>query len=152
MRLIPAAHQIELGRPAAAAPRSSVDRLDEAPAMLGAPPPAARIRPVLAPDRLRGDASRRRAARRRPDAGQELHHAKARDAVARVLRPAQDGEHVLDVRGFEKLEPAELHERNVAPGQLELERRRCGARRGTAPPAIFSASPASRFASTRSTT
>ena len=62
------------------------------------------------------------AGRRRPDARQQLHDAKTGDAVARVLRPAQQGQHVLDVRGFEKLQSAEFHERNVAPGQLHLER------------------------------
>ena len=79
-----------------------------------------------------------------PDAGQQLRHAEAGDTVARVLRPAQHGEHVLDVRGLEELQPAELHERNVAPGQLDFERRAVmEARNSTA--CCFSAMPASRL-------
>ena len=59
---------------------------------------------------------------RRPDAGQELQHPKARQPVAGILGEAQDGEQVLDVRGFQELQAAELHERDVAAGELDLER------------------------------
>ena len=61
-------------------------------------------------------------ARGRADARQQLQHAEAGDAVARVLGEAQHREHVLDVRGVEELQAAELHERDVAPRQLDLER------------------------------
>ena len=61
--------------------------------------------------------------RLRPDAGHQLQHAETRDAVARILDPAQHREHVLDVRGLEEFEPAEFHEGNVAPGQFDLQRR-----------------------------
>ena len=60
--------------------------------------------------------------RGRADAGQKLHQPEAGDPVARVLHKPQQGEHVLDVRGIEELEAAELHEGNVAAGQLHLER------------------------------
>ncbi len=56
-------------------------------------------------------------------ARQQLDDAKARDPVAQVLGPAQAGENILDVGGFEELEAAELHERDVAARQLDLERR-----------------------------
>src|SRR5262245_61105777 len=57
-----------------------------------------------------------------PGAGQKLDHAESRDAVARVFSPAQEREHVFDVRGLKKLQAAELHEWNVAPSQFHLER------------------------------
>ena len=60
--------------------------------------------------------------RRRPDARQQLQHAKAGDAVARVLDEAQQRQHVLDVRGIEEFQPAELDEGDVAAGQLDLQR------------------------------
>ncbi len=60
--------------------------------------------------------------RRRPDARQQLQDAEAGDAVARILDEAQQRQHVLDVGGVEKFQPAEFHERNVAAGQLDFER------------------------------
>ena len=57
------------------------------------------------------------------NAGEELDGAEAGDAVARVLGPAQQREHVLDVGGLEEPEPAVLHEGNIAPGQLQLQAR-----------------------------
>ena len=38
-----------------------------------------------------------------------------------VVEDPQQRQQVLDVGGFEELQAAELHERDVAPGQLELE-------------------------------
>src|SRR5262249_16187975 len=55
-----------------------------------------------------------------PDARQELDNAKPRHAVARVLRPSQKREHVLDVRGFKEFQAAEFDERDVASCQLHL--------------------------------
>ena len=46
--------------------------------------------------------------------GKQLRDAEAGHAVADVLRPAQHRQHILDVCSLEKLESAELHERNVA--------------------------------------
>ena len=59
---------------------------------------------------------------RRPDARQELEHPESRHAIARVLDEPQTREHVLDVGRLEEFEAAEFHERDVAPGQLDLER------------------------------
>ena len=53
---------------------------------------------------------------------QELENAKPGDMVARVLGEAQERHQVLDVRGFEKLQPAIFDEGDVAPRQLDLER------------------------------
>ena len=57
-----------------------------------------------------------------PGTGEKLDHAESRDAVTRVFSPAQEREHVFDVRGLKKLQAAELHEWNVAPSQFHLER------------------------------
>src|SRR5262249_11848704 len=43
----------------------------------------------------------------RPGAWQKLDHAESRDAVARVFSPAQECEHVFDVRSLKKLQAAE---------------------------------------------
>ena len=51
-----------------------------------------------------------------------MHQPKSRDAVARVLDEAEHRQHILDMRGIEKLEPAELHERDISPGQFDLQR------------------------------
>ena len=45
----------------------------------------------------------------------------AGDLVARIVRPAQHREQILDVRGLEELQAAVLHERNVALRQLDFE-------------------------------
>src|SRR6266581_6657174 len=60
--------------------------------------------------------------RRGPNAGNKMHQPKSRDAVARVLDEAEHRQHILDMRGIEKFEPAELHERDISPGQFDLER------------------------------
>src|SRR5262249_50900517 len=54
----------------------------------------------------------------RPRAGQKLDHAESGDAVAWVFSPAQECEHVFDVRGLKKFQAAELHEWNVTPSQF----------------------------------
>ena len=51
-----------------------------------------------------------------------MHDTKACDPVARVLDETQQREQILDVRGVEELQAAELHEGDVAPGQLDFER------------------------------
>ena len=58
----------------------------------------------------------------RPDAGQELQHAESGDAVARILDEAQQRQQILDVRGVEELQAAELDEGDVAAGQFQLQR------------------------------
>src|SRR6185437_3166525 len=57
----------------------------------------------------------------RAHAGQELHSAERRQAVARIVGPAQYGEQILDVAGLEKLEAAVFHERNLSSPELDLE-------------------------------
>ena len=57
-----------------------------------------------------------------PDARQQMQDAEAGDAVARILDEPQQRQHVLDVGGVEKFQPAEFDEGNVAAGQLDLER------------------------------
>src|SRR6202042_1873704 len=52
---------------------------------------------------------------------QQLQYAKSGNAVTRILDKAQHRQQILDVRGVEKLQPAELHERNVAACQLEFD-------------------------------
>jgi len=59
----------------------------------------------------------------RPDAGKQLQHAKAGNTIARVFEQAQEGEHIFDVRRLEKLEPAELHVRDIAWDEFEFEQR-----------------------------
>jgi hypothetical protein len=53
--------------------------------------------------------------------GSKLQHAEPGQRVARVVRPAQHGEQVLHVRGLEELQAAVLHERDLAPRELDLE-------------------------------
>ena len=65
---------------------------------------------------------RARAGRCRPDAGQKLQHAKSGDAVTAVFAKAQQRQHILDVRRFEEFQAAEFDERDIAPGQFDLER------------------------------
>ena len=62
-----------------------------------------------------------RAGSARADAWQQLHSPKDCNPVPRVLGEAKHTQDVLDVCGFEKAQPAELDERDVAPGKLDLE-------------------------------
>ena len=107
-----------------------------------APPPRrlaaqrGEARPVRRRARRRREGGERRAASRRrsasrsstsaavdgPMPGRSCSTRKPGDAVARVLGEAQQRQHVLDVRGVEEFQPAELDEGNVAPRQLDLER------------------------------
>ena len=123
MRLVPAAARARV-RPASRPAAAQV--YDGARRSLASPSPARGGAGSVGKRRERigavGHAVEHALRRRRPDAGQELQHAEAGDAVARVLDEAQQRQHVLDVRGVEELQPAELDERNVAAGQLDLER------------------------------
>ena len=51
-----------------------------------------------------------------------MHQPETGDAVARIFDEAQERQQVLDVGGIEKFQPTEFDERNVAPGELHLER------------------------------
>lgn len=53
---------------------------------------------------------------------QQMHDPEAGDPIAWILHEPQQGEHVLDVRGVKKLQTAELHERDVMTGELDLQR------------------------------
>jgi hypothetical protein len=55
--------------------------------------------------------------------GKELRDAKARYPIARIIGPPQRGQNILDVRSFEELEAAELHEGNVFSCQLQFQNR-----------------------------
>src|SRR6185295_4158983 len=67
-------------------------------------------------------------ARRRSDARQQMKHAEACDPVAGVLDELEQGKHVLDMGGVQKLQAAELDEGNIAPRQLDLQRAAVGGR------------------------
>ena len=56
------------------------------------------------------------------DAGQQVQQPEAGDAIARIFDEAQQRQHVLDVRGVEKLQSAELDERDVPARQFDFER------------------------------
>ena len=86
-----------------------------------------------------------------PDAGQQLHDTETGDPITRIFREAQQRQHILDMRGFEKFQTAEFHERDVAAGQLHFERAavmRCAEQHRL----LLQRVPASRFSSTFSTT
>jgi hypothetical protein len=122
MRLVPGAHPLQVGRPGRGAGAQARKEVDEArPVGLGAGRGAeggerdSRIERRL--HGLKGCIGSRRA-----DPGQQLQHAEGGDAIPWVLGEAQHGQHVLDMRGIEELQPAELDERNVAARQLDLQR------------------------------
>src|SRR4029077_9726505 len=56
------------------------------------------------------------------DTRQQVQHAETGDAIARIFHEPQQREHVLDVRGVQKLQTAVLHERDVATGEFDLQR------------------------------
>ena len=112
---------ISAGQPAAR-PRSdrtiSTKPAQSAPARGGAG-----SRRVRRSDRRRRDVVQQRAAAvAGPTPCSSCMHPEAGHPVARVFRPAQHREHVLDMRGFEELQAAEFDEGDVAPGQLDLQR------------------------------
>ncbi|MHC2462541.1 hypothetical protein ACVIHD_001553 [Bradyrhizobium embrapense] len=120
MRLVPQARAFDVDRPFRVA--EVLDCLDEQPPVgAGAGRGGQRCE--------RGDRIGRLAhavehalRRGRPDTGQQMQDAKAGDPVARICGEAQQCQHVLDVRSVKEFEAAEFHERNVAAGQLDLQR------------------------------
>ena len=146
VRLVPAAHQAELRRHAAAAAQPP-EQLAQRRPVARAPPPAACAARTPAIDarplgeRVAPRAAALAAARRRAGAAARGTPATRSRGFSAQRRHAQ---RVLDVRRLEKLEPAVLDERDVAPRRARPRARRCGARRGTAPPAACSGTPASR--------
>ena len=57
----------------------------------------------------------------RPHAGQQLQHAERCKRIARIVRPAQHADHVLDMRGFQEFQAAVFDERDLAAHQLHFE-------------------------------
>jgi hypothetical protein len=53
--------------------------------------------------------------------GSRCRSRKRRDAVSRILDEAQQRQHVLDVRGVEKLQSTEFDERDVSARQFDFE-------------------------------
>src|ERR1700728_1367546 len=122
MRFVPSTNEVELGRPSRGGGADEANGLGE-------------WSPVLTRGGRRLEIAERRqrisrvadplqhfGRSRRSHSGQQLNDTEAGHAVARILRPTQKGKHILDMRGFEKLESAEFHERNVTAGQLDFER------------------------------
>ena len=58
---------------------------------------------------------------RRAHAGQQLQRAKGRHLIARIVDPAQHRQQVLDVCRLKEAQAAIFHERNLPPGQLDLQ-------------------------------
>ena len=120
-----AACAVSSARQSAAAPtRSACTPLDGAPSgtadglveETGAAATAGRRRARRTPS-----SSISRARRGRPDAVGQLQHAEPAHLVERVLQHAQQRERVLHVRRLQELQPAVLHERDVAARQLHLQ-------------------------------
>ena len=93
MRLVPAADKIELRRPAGGPAADEANRFDESRPMLGRR--RGRLDIVQCRDRVGAfaDTLQHFRRRRRPGARQQLDDAKTGDAVARILRPAQERQH-----------------------------------------------------------
>src|SRR5262249_39185241 len=98
MRRVPAADEIEFGGPARRLPVHKLYGVNKGGPILpcgrrrGGPPPTA---PEVGLPPPPGEAAWGSGGR---GAGQKLDHAESRDAVARVFSPAQEREHVFDVR------------------------------------------------------
>ena len=123
MRLIPAARMSDFGGPAGACPHQMVWSVRDERSPSHRPTAAAPgYRTAPRADRADRPSVEDALRRRRSHARQQLHDAKAGDPVARVLDEPQQRQQILDVRGVEELQAAELHEGNVAPCQLDFER------------------------------
>jgi hypothetical protein len=114
-------NEIDFGRPAGRSPAQHAERSLEAGPVFGCGG-----RGFEAAQRVKGiDAFRHvvEKARRRTgsDARLQLRDPGSRHPVANVLSPAQDRQHILDVRGFKKFQAAEFHEGNVATRELDFE-------------------------------
>ncbi len=56
------------------------------------------------------------------DSGNQLQHAEPGQAPAWILGKAQQRQQILDMRGLQEFQAAELDERDVAPHELQFER------------------------------
>jgi UvrD/REP helicase N-terminal domain len=121
MRRVPAADEIEFGGPARRLPVHKLYGVNKRGPILR----CGRRRCELAQSAhwvaLLGHSVEHTCGSGGPGAGQKLDHAEPRDAVARVFSPAQERQHVFDVRGLKELQAAELHEWNVSPSQFHLQ-------------------------------
>ena len=108
MRLVPAADELEFGRPAGGAAAQQRERLDESRPVARRGGGGVNASSAATGSALSAMRVERACRGRRADARQQLQHAKAGDAVARVLGEAQERQHVLDMRGFEELRPPNL--------------------------------------------
>src|SRR5271166_6035282 len=60
--------------------------------------------------------------RRWSDARQKLEHAEPSHGVSWVLGPTKHAQDVFNMCGFEELQTAVFHERDISSGELDLER------------------------------
>src|ERR1700730_3262854 len=118
---IPLANEIDFGRPAGCSPAQRAERSLEVCPVFGCGGGGFEVaQGVKGIDAFRHVVEK---ARRRTwsDARQQLRDPESRYPVANVLSPAQDLQHILDVRGFKKFQAAEFHEGNVATRELDFE-------------------------------
>src|SRR5262249_48522678 len=121
MRGVPAADEIEFGGPARRLPVHKLYGVNKGGPILRCGRRRCEFAQSAYEVALLGHSVEDACGSGRPGTGQKLDHAESRDAVVRVFSPAQEREHVFDVRGLKKLQAAELHEWNVAPSQFHLE-------------------------------
>src|SRR5690349_1288084 len=122
VRLIPAARNFDLRRPPSRARAKDLQHFEEVSPVV----PRSRRRRYLGrrryPTGVTGDGVQDPLCRGRSHTRQQLQEPETRDPVAWVLGEAQQGEQIFDMRGVEELQPTEFHERDVPPGQLDLQR------------------------------
>ena len=121
MRLVPARDELSLGRPGRLTPAQCAENAYECVPFRGNRWRDGEARERR--DRIQARSHRVEESRRgrRADARNETRHAKSCHAAPRVLRPAQNAEHVLHVRSFEKTQTTIFDERYAAPRELDLE-------------------------------
>eukprot|EP01136_Pigoraptor_vietnamica_P042676 Opistho-1_new@17125 len=120
-RLVPHAGPEQFGRPAATALAQVFHHFEQRRPGLRATRRGRGVQQLDQRVRRFGHAIEHLARGARPDPGQQLQHAEAGHPVARIVDEAQQRQHVLDVGAVEELQPAIFDERDVAPGQLDLE-------------------------------
>ena len=121
VRLVPASRIFDFSRPADHAGAELLKGFDEA-------------LPLIARARRRRDVGKRgqrlwqfshpienTLSRRGPHAWHELQETKTCHSIARVLREAQNRQHVFDMSGVEEFQATELDEGNVAPCEFDLK-------------------------------
>src|SRR3989442_559748 len=99
MRRVPAADEIKLGRPARRLPVHKLYGVNKGGPILHCGRGRCEIAQSAHWVAVLGHSVDHARGGGRSDARQKLDHAESRDAVARVFSPAQEREHVFDVRG-----------------------------------------------------